>query len=377
MRHHFVYGIIPPHMAERILENGTPGQKRKAEAYIRVAGQMRGQRQQLSELSKKAQPLVDERVRKVYDAQNGSELPGMLVRNEGDAPKGDAAVDEAYDGSGATYDLYAEVFGRNSIDNGGMDLKSTVHFMEGYDNAFWNGEQMVYGDGDEDMPEEERLFNRFTIAIDIIAHELSHGVTQHEANLVYRNQAGALNESFSDVFGSLVKQRVKNQRANEADWLIGEGLFTSNVNAQGIRSMKAPGTAYDDPLLGRDPQPGHMNEYVDTTADNGGVHINSGIPNRAFYQVAVELGGYAWEKAGQIWYKTLCEELDQSSDFQAAANMTHKVAGDLYGKYSEEQKTVYKGWQAVGIIPATDRKGGCRGFVSRAWKSIFVSSNPK
>ncbi|MEA3462765.1 MAG: M4 family metallopeptidase, partial [Bacteroidota bacterium] len=294
---HPIKCIIPPHMAERILENGTPGQKQKVGEYIRIAGQIRGQRQQLAELTKRGIAAEGERVRKIYDAGNASDLPGTLVRSEGDAPTGDAAVDEAYDGSGATYDLFAEIFDRNSIDNQGMDLISTVHFLEGYDNAFWNGEQMVYGDGDEDLPEEERLFNRFTSAIDIIGHELTHGVTQYEANLVYRNQPGALNESFSDVFGSLVKQRVNLHTADQADWLIGEGLFTVNVDAEGIRSMKAPGTAYDDPLLGRDPQPGHMNDYVDTTSDNGGVHINSGIPNKAFYKVAVELGGYAWEKA--------------------------------------------------------------------------------
>lgn len=363
--------IIPPHMAERILENGTPGQKKKIGEYIRIAGQMRGQRQQLAELSKRGLAAEGERKRKVYNAGNASDLPGNLVRSEGDAPTGDAAVDEAYDGSGATYDLFAEVFGRNSIDRQGMDLISTVHFLEGYDNAFWNGEQMVYGDGDEDLPEQERLFNRFTSAIDIIGHELTHGVTQYEANLVYRNQPGALNESFSDVFGSLVKQRVKNQTAHEADWLIGEGLFTENVDAEGIRSMKAPGTAYDDPLLGRDPQPGHMNDYVDTTSDNGGVHINSGIPNKAFYNVAVELGGYAWEKAGRIWYKTLCEELDQASDFQAAASLSYKVAGDLFGKNSNEQKAVYNGWKAVGLVPHSDRPKGCLGRVQGIWRSIF------
>ena len=373
--HHPINCIIPPHMAERILEKGTPGQKKKTGEYIRIAGQIRGQRQMLAELTRRAQATDGERNRKVYDAQNGSDLPGNLVRSEGDAPTGDAAVDEAYDGSGATYDLYSEIYSRNSIDNQGMDLLSTVHFLEGYDNAFWNGEQMVYGDGDEDMPEQERLFNRFTKAIDIIGHELTHGVTQHEANLVYRNQPGALNESFSDVFGSLVKQRVKNHSADQADWLIGEGLFTSNVNGDGIRSMKAPGTAYDDPLLGRDPQPGHMNDYIDTTSDNGGVHINSGIPNKAFYNVAVELGGYAWEKAGHIWYKTLCEELDQSSDFQAAANLTHKVAGDLYGNNSTEQRAVYNGWKAVGIIPGSDNQGGCRGFIRRTLRSMFGGSN--
>ncbi len=363
--------IIPPHMAERILENGTPGQKKKIGEYIRIAGQMRGQRQQLAELTKRGLASEGERMRKVYNAGNASDLPGNLVRSEGDAPTGDPAVDEAYDGSGATYDLYAEVFGRNSIDKQGMELISTVHFLEGYDNAFWNGEQMVYGDGDEDLPEQERLFNRFTSAIDIIGHELTHGVTQYEANLVYRNQPGALNESFSDVFGSLVKQRVKNQTAPEADWLIGEGLFTANVDAEGIRSMKAPGTAYDDPLLGRDPQPGHMNDYVDTTSDNGGVHINSGIPNKAFYNLAVELGGYAWEKAGRIWYKTLCEALDQSSDFQAAASLSYKVAEDLFGKNSAEQKAVYNAWKAVGIIPDSDRPKGCLGKVRGIWRSIF------
>jgi len=369
-----IHSIIPPHMAEMILENGTAAQKQKAEAYIRIAGQMRGQRQQLAELTQKAAPDDGDRVRKVYDAQNTSVLPGTLVRSEGEGPTGDAAVDEAYVGSGATHDLYAQDFGRNSIDNRGMEIKSTVHFMEGYDNAFWNGEQMVYGDGDEDLPEEERLFNRFTVAIDIIAHELSHGVTQYEANLVYRNQSGAMNESFSDVFGSMVKQRFNDQRSEEADWLIGEGLFTSNVNAMGIRSMKDPGTAYDDPLLGKDPQPGHMDQFVETTADNGGVHINSGIPNRAFYQVAMEMGGYSWEKAGLIWYRTLCEELDQSSDFQAAANATYRVAGELFGKNSHEQNAVYKGWESVGILVAGEGRHGCRGLPGRIWRSIFGGS---
>jgi len=366
-----MYCIIPPHMAEKILANGTPGQKKKIREYIRVAGQMRGQRQQLAELSEKGLAAEGKRDRKVYHAGNTSDLPGALARSEGDAPTGDAAVDEAYDGSGATYDLFAGVFDRISIDNQGMSLISTVHFLEGYDNAFWNGEQMVYGDGDEDLPEQERLFNRFTNSIDIIGHELTHGVTQYEANLVYRDQPGALNESFSDVFGSLVKQRVNMQKAHEADWLIGEGLFTGNVDAEGIRSMKAPGTAYDDPLLGRDPQPGHMNDYVDTTSDNGGVHINSGIPNKAFYNVAVELGGYAWEKAGRIWYKTLCEALDQSSDFQAAASLSYKVAGELYGNDSPEQNAVYNGWKAVGIVPESERPRGCLGRVQGIWHRIF------
>jgi Zn-dependent metalloprotease len=255
--------------------------------------------------------------------------------------------------------LYNEVYERNSIDDKGMDLVSVVHYLKGYDNAFWNGERMVYGDGDEDLPEAERLFNRFTIAIDVIGHELTHGVTQYEAKLAYQNQSGALNESFSDVFGSLVKQRVQNQKATEADWIIGAGLFTANVNGLGIRSMKSPGTAYDDPVLGKDPQPGHIKDFVNTTADNGGVHINSGIPNRAFYGVARELGGFAWEKAGKIWYVTLRDKLNQSSDFQAAATLTFETAGELFGENSAEQNAEKKGWEEVGIIVNLDKRKGC------------------
>lgn len=368
---HRINCIVPPHMVEKILENGNTQQIEKARNNLNLSGQFRGQRQSHAEIAAKPQASIGDKHRLIYDAQNGSQLPGTLVRSEGEGPTGDAAADEAYDGAGATYDLYYEIFERNSIDDNGMQLISIVHYLQGYDNAFWDGQKMVYGDGDEDLPESERLFNRFTIAIDIIGHELTHGVTQYEANLVYRNQPGALNESFSDVFGALVKQRINNQTASEADWLIGEGLFTSNVNGQAIRSMKDPGSAYDDPVLGKDPQPGHMSDYVDTTRDNGGVHINSGIPNKAFYNVAVALGGHAWEKAGKIWYTTLRDKLDQSSDFQAAANLTLETAGELYGANSPEQNAVKNGWEQVGITVNLDKKTGC----GNVFAGIMGSSN--
>lgn len=357
---HPINCIIPPHMVERIIENGQEAQIERARQTLNISGQMRGLRQSLAEITKKNRATAaGNKNRLIYDAQNGSSLPGTLVRSEGDEKTGDPAADEAYAGAGATYDLFYEIFGRNSIDDNGMSLVSVVHYLQGYDNAFWNGERMVYGDGDEDLPESDRLFNRFTIALDIIAHELTHGVTQYEANLVYRDQPGALNESFSDVFGSLVKQRIKNQTSSEADWLIGEGLFTNNVSGNAIRSMKNPGSAYDDPLLGKDPQPGHMDNYVDTTSDNGGVHINSGIPNKAFYNIAMELGGFAWERAGKIWYVTLRDKLKTNSDFHAAANLTLEAAGELYGDNSIEQQAVQKGWQQVGIIVNLDKKKGC------------------
>ena len=224
-----------------------------------------------------------------------------------------------------------------------MKLDSTVHYGEDYTNAFWNGTQMVYGDGDGE------IFQRFTKSIDVIGHELTHGVTQYEAALEYEGQAGALNESFSDVFGSMIKQHALKQAVDKADWLIGAGLFTRKVNGVALRSMKEPGTAYNDPTIGKDPQPAHMKDYVNTTGDNGGVHINSGIPNRSFYLTAIELGGYAWEKTGRIWYIALTERLRESSDFQRAANITFEVAGTLYGKNAKEQNAVKKAWDLVGI----------------------------
>ena len=176
--------------------------------------------------------------------------PASVVRKEGEPATGDPAADEAYDGLGHTHRLYAEAFGRNSIDGQGLPLDATVHFGKLYDNAFWDGTQMVFGDGDGE------IFQRFTKSLSVIGHELAHGVTQHSAGLVYRNQAGALNESLSDVFGALVEQYVGRQPASEASWLIGEGLFTDQVEGAALRSLKAPGTAYDDDVLGKDPAAG-------------------------------------------------------------------------------------------------------------------------
>ncbi len=352
--------FLPPYILDGIIERGSEQQRQRAEQTARLSNQFRTQRQAAARRvaptprapaapapgTGGAVAVAKQRV--VYTANFLSNLPGTVVRQEGGPPTGDPAADEAYDGSGVTYDLYWEVYQRNSIDGNGMRLDSTVHYQRGYDNAFWNGQQMVYGDGDEDLPPEQRLFNRFTIALDVIAHELTHGVTQYTSNLTYANQPGALNESFSDVFGSLARQRQLSQTAAAADWIIGKGLFTANVNGVGIRSMEAPGTAYDDPVLGKDPQPDHMNNYVNTASDNGGVHINSGIPNHAFYLAAVALGGYAWEKAGQIWFASL-QRIASNASFQDAANLTYTVAGELYGKAGQEQQAVKNAWDLVGI----------------------------
>jgi len=282
--------------------------------------------------------------RAVYDAEHVETLPGLLVRKEGEDASGDISVDEAYDGLGHTHRLFAEVFGRSSIDGAGLPLNATVHFGRFYDNAFWDGQQMVFGDGDGEV------FRRFTCSLSVIGHELAHGVIQFSANLAYRNQAGAINESISDVFGALVEQFVRKQTSAEASWLIGEGLFTDEVEGNALRSMKAPGTAYDDDVLGKDPQPDSMDSYVKTSADNGGVHINSGIPNRAFCLVASELGGNAWEAPGRIWYDALTGgRLKPTSTFSVFAAATAASARELFGAGSPEHDAVRMAWETVKV----------------------------
>lgn len=334
--------IIPEYVNKKIVEKGTKKQKEKAWKNLVLTEQLRGRRS-VTGLMSSMFSVSNKLDRTIFDAKNSESLPGTLVRREDGKVTGGKTVTEAYDYSGSTYNFLKDVFNRNSIDTRGMKLDSTVHYGDDYNNAFWNGTQMVYGDGDGD------IFQRFTKSIDVIGHELTHGVTQYEAALEYEGQAGALNESFSDVFGSLVKQYSRKQKADKADWLIGDGLFTSKVKGVALRSMKEPGTAYNDPTIGKDPQPAHMKNYVNTTSDNGGVHINSGIPNRAFYLTASEIGGYAWERAGKIWYVALVERLREHSTFQQAADTTSEVAGTIYGRGSREQNAVIKAWNGVGF----------------------------
>jgi Zn-dependent metalloprotease len=344
---HSIFCILPPHLIRSISERGS---KRQREIALRTSASDATFRAMRAAPGFAAAPApvpaaaVSGKQRTIYSAGGQETLPGTVVRTEGSDPSGDVAVDEAYDGLGSTYDMYLEAFARNSIDDEGLPLDATVHYGQNYNNAFWNGQRMVFGDGDDE------LFNRFTIAIDIIGHELTHGVTEDESGLVYFQQPGALNESLSDVFGSLVKQFSLQQDAAQADWLIGKGLFTEIVNGDALRSMKAPGTAYDDPVLGKDPQPGHMNDFVNTWEDNGGVHINSGIPNRAYYLVATNLGGNAWEKAGRIWYDTARDPgMRRNTGFRRFARLTLDTAERLYGFGSSERQAVRDAWQQVGI----------------------------
>ncbi|MEV0803133.1 M4 family metallopeptidase [Kribbella sp. NPDC050281] len=285
--------------------------------------------------------------RAVYDAENRTDLPGTPVRAEGEDPVQDESVNQAYDGTGATWTMFRECFGRDSIDGDGLALTSSVHYDRGYANAFWDGAQMVFGDGDGE------IFGGFTGSVDVTGHELTHGVTQYTANLAYEGQSGALNESISDVFGSLAKQHNLGQSTEEADWLIGAGLFRPGVQGVALRSMKAPGTAYDDPRLGRDPQPAHMSDYIETEDDNGGVHLNSGIPNRAFYLTAAAIGGNAYDDAGKIWYETLTSgTLSETATFADFAEATQAAASELFGDDSSQLAAVTEAWQTVGVLTA-------------------------
>lgn len=351
---HSLHCILPPYILSRIAEYGPPELRAKAirnllvDPSIRLlrastAGPVSGVTSRLRAAA--GNILTPSPLRTIRDARNEPEAPGAtIVRREGEAPTGDPAADEAYDGLGATFALFLDAYGRNSIDDAGLPLDATVHYDRDYDNAFWDGTQMVFGDGDGE------LFNRFTIAVDIIGHELTHGVTEKEAGLAYFNQSGALNESISDVFGALVKQKLLGQTAAEADWLIGAGLFTDAVAGVALRSMKEPGTAYDDPVLGRDPQPAHMDAFVRTNEDNGGVHINSGIPNRAFHLAATSIGGTAWDGAGAIWYHALLDPNTRANtDFAGFARVTIDVATRLHGSGSTQADAVAAAWDAVGV----------------------------
>ncbi|GGX55347.1 M4 family metallopeptidase [Streptomyces fructofermentans] len=340
--------IVPPHVLDTLARAEDPALAGPARRTLERDALERTRRRLTTvigapALAAPAGAPADRPERTIHDARHKQELPGRKVRGEGAKPGRDATVNRAYAGLGATFDLFLKAYGRNSINGEGLPLKATVHFGEDYNNAFWNGEQMVFGDGDGE------IFLDFTIPVDVIGHELAHGVTQYTANLTYFGQSGALNEHFSDVFGALIKQYTLGQTAAEADWLIGAGLLAPRVTGTALRSMKEPGSAYDDDVLGKDPQPATMDDYVRTGRDNGGVHINSGIPNHAFYLAANALGGHAWERAGRIWFDVLTGgELGSEAGFTDFATLTVANARASFGD-GDELQAVTKAWEQVGV----------------------------
>lgn len=347
------HGVVPSYLLARLAESGRFPKAAAAARQTLTAGRPPFRARidlSIDENGDLVAQLSGAPNRTISDAGNTQQLPGAIVRGEDDAPVEDAAVNEAFDGLGATFEMLLAAFGRNSLDDAGAPLNATVHYGVDYDNAFWDGERMVFGDGDGEV------FQGFTASLTVIGHELAHGVVQHTANLEYQGQPGALNESIADVFGALTEQYALGQTADQASWLIGAEIFTDAVEGAALRSMIAPGTAYDDDELGKDPQPDHMSGFVRTTEDNGGVHINSGIPNRAFALFARDLGGNAWERAGTVWYRALTGGLSDTATFTEFADATVSAAESV------DRATVAaarRAWTAVGVyederVPSAD-----------------------
>lgn len=283
---------------------------------------------------------------RTYDLNNqwNATFPGELFSSKGAAfhDKYDQAAVDAHFNSEEVYEYFLEEHDRNSIDGEGMAIVSSVHYGQDYNNAFWNGEQMTYGDGDGDY------FISLSAGLDVAAHEMTHGVTTHTAGLRYRFQSGALNESFSDIFGALV---------DKEDWELGEDIMGDEAVASGrtsLRSLVNPNKymvaeAYWEYGDGSGTYPSHMDQFYDLplSLDNGGVHINSSISNHAAYLIGTQIGK---DKLGQIYYRALVHYLTPNSDFKDARDAVVQSAVDLYGEGSAEAQAAAQGFDDVGIM---------------------------
>lgn len=345
--------IIPPHMSEKLEEHQhqNPTTHRNHNHNIREHRSSLCHSVALHSFAfLKAQESIPSF--SVYTANNEISGPVTLVRKGTDTPTNDPEVNAAFDGAQGTWNFYQTLFDRNSVDSHGMNLKSVVHYGKNYDNAFWDGRQMVYGNGDG------TVFNSFTTCLDVIGHELTHGITQYLSNLAHQNEQGALNEHLSDAFGLSFKHWKITTDAKAAgrpvpllNDLIGEGLIMDVKNKHfSLRSLASPGKAYvNHPVLGTDPQPATMDAYLHTKEDNGGVHINSGIPNHAFWLVHTQLEENLWGKPAQIWYDA-ATKIKSTTNFKEFANETISSAQQLFGKGSKEEAAVQGAWKTVKVL---------------------------
>jgi Zn-dependent metalloprotease len=286
----------------------------------------------------------------IYDAGGQEQTPGALISRDAAPAAGGPGADEAYEHVETVRQFYQQVFGRNSLDGSGLSIDSSVHYGTNFSNALWNGQQMVYGDGDG------KVCTRFTVDLDVIGHELTHGVVQYTCNLVYAGESGALNEHLADVLGSVIKQWFAKQSTTDptTTWLIGEHIFLQQPNA--VRSMKAPGSAYKVKVASNpdqfitDQQVAAMAQYYSGGLDSGGVHINSGIPNHVFYIASTQIGGNSWEKLGKVWYDVMSGgSLSAQATFLQFATLTVQQAKTNLGDGASQ--VVQKAWQTVGVLP--------------------------
>lgn len=288
--------------------------------------------------------------RATYNLNHSTTLPGALVRSEGQGPSGEVDVDFAHDFAGDTYDCYQALFERDSFDNAGAQLIGSVHYGTNYVNAFWNGTQMVYGDGDgvNSGPLDR--------ALDVVSHELTHAVTERESGLVYSNEPGALNEANSDSFAAMCES-WKDGSVNSDTWKVGEDVWTPAISGDALRYM-------DNPTLDGSSRDYYPERYTGPS-DNGGVHWNSGIPNLAFYLAVaggqhprnktpgITVAGLGIDVASQIWYRAATIYYQNNSSMSAARVATTQAATDLFPLDPSVRQSVDNAWAAVGVpLPA-------------------------
>jgi Zn-dependent metalloprotease len=272
----------------------------------------------------------------VYDCNHTSHLPGVPVP----APENstDPTAQRAFNEATRVAEFYKSIFDRNSIDNAGMTILSSIHYTTKFNNAFWNGGQMVYGDGDGE------LFIDFTNGNDVIGHELTHGVTQHTLDLGYKNDAGGLNESISDCFGSMFRQWEANQDVNSADWLIGKDILGPTAKARGFTCLRNMANPADTSCIA--PQPTSYSQLHPGMDP----HYTSGPPNLAFCVACKAAGGKSWEKVGQVWYTVLTGSGRRPNmRMTIFANQTRQVAKQKYPGDPSVAAAVDKGWKQVGL----------------------------
>jgi Zn-dependent metalloprotease len=284
----------------------------------------------------------------IYDAEEGYDRTKKLVRSEGDPLCNIEDADNAYQFSVDIRNFLREIHGRNGIDASGMRMITTVRYGKGYNNAYWDGTQMTEGKGDG------IIFLTFVL-LDVHGHEVEHGVTEFHANgkFVYRAQPGALNEHLSDVGGECLEMWVKKILPVDHNWVIGNGIFVPGIKGTGIRNMLHPGTGYDDPKLGKDPQPAKMSDYYKGSGDNYGVHYNSGIPNRAFALVCCELND--WIVPKKIWYATRAAVPNKPSFAQFAATSIDAAKALGFAKYESVLRNAWKDVEVTPDLKAIDK----------------------
>lgn len=338
-----VCGYLPPHILSRLLTTGDERLTRSMYATGRAeAAAITRRMERPAAMEGHAAFLAPGKGRSIYD-MDGKDYPkpGRAVRGETDPDTADRCVNEAFAYSGRTYDFYREVFGRRSLDDHGYPLTASVHYGMMVSNAFWDGSQMIYGDGDG------QYFLPFTRSLSIVAHELTHGVVNFTSNLAYDSQSGALNESFCDVMAALVVQWDSDQTVDQANWTLGKEVLGPLLQVPGLRTFLATPAYQGHPLLGDDPQPKHMSKFDPATEDYGGVHINSGIPNHAFYLAAQAIGGKAWGKVGKIWFEGFLK-LGPKATFEDGAEATVLAAKRLF---PGTERAVRDAWANVGVEP--------------------------